>query len=262
MNSVALIGGSGLSSSAVIETEKKQHVDTPYGVSTVFIGSLRGTDLVFLPRHGEGHAVPPHLINYRANIWALRSLGVRRIIATSAVGSLDHSLAPGTYVLPHDFLDWTTRRESTFSGDGTVVHVDMTEPYCPDIRATLADSLTVRGEVSRDSAVYACTDGPRFETPTEIAALRALGADLVGMTGVPEVVLAREAAICYGSIAIVTNLAAGMTDATLSAAEVNDMMTERLGTLLDVVAQAATSLSDTPTCRCLQALEGSRADEG
>lgn len=193
--------------------------------------------IFFMNRHGKGHSIPPHLVNYRANIWALHQLGVQRILATAAVGSLNVAMAPGQMVLADQFLDFTKTRASTFFEGGTqgVVHTDMTVPYCPDLRIALHKAGHDAGLSVTNGGVYVATEGPRFESPAEIRAYRLLGGDLVGMTGVPEVVLARELGMCYASIGLVTNFAAGISASPLTHQEVLDVMADNVRDLRQVI---------------------------
>lgn len=207
----AIIGGSGLYSLAG-GTFHEQQVETAYGAVTLYVGEGDSEGIIFLPRHGAGHATPPHRINYRANIKALALLGVRRILATAAVGSLNPRVPPGRLALLDQFLDFTWGRAHTYfdGGDSGVAHVDVTEPYCPALRAGLLRAAQERGLQIVERATYVCMEGPRFETAAEVRMLAALGGDVVGMTGVPEVSLARELGICYASVAIPMNWGAGL----------------------------------------------------
>ena len=186
------------------------------------VGKLAKHELVFMSRHGRDHGTPPHLVNYRANIWALRELGVRKILATAAVGSLSENIQMGQLVLFDQFLDFTKSRPQTFyeGGQQGVLHVDMTEPYCSTARQVIMKAAEKLGIAVKNGACYVCTEGPRFETPAEIRMFQGFGADVVGMTSVPEVVLARELGMCYASIGMVTNEAAGIASHRLSHAEV------------------------------------------
>src|SRR5690606_29757669 len=197
-------------------------LDTPYGEVEVQIGRYKGVEVAFMPRHGKGHSIPPHRINYRANIWGLKMLGVEVILATAAVGSINPEMKPGNFVIVDQFLDFTKGRTSTFFDDGSqgVVHVDVTEPYCPAVREVLIETGRELGLRLHDRGTYVCVEGPRFETAAEIRAFRILGGDVVGMTSVPEAVLAREAGICYAAMAMVTNMGAGMEERPLSHEEV------------------------------------------
>lgn len=246
---IAIIGGSG--TGALINGDEPQVVVTPYGEALVTPSHWGGREILFLARHGVGHAVPPHRINYRANIWALQALGARDVVALSAVGSLNTRMAPGDFVLLGQFLDWTHGRPSTFfdGDDGRVVHVDMTEPYCPRLTGYLTHAGMFLDDHLHVGGVYACTEGPRFETPAEIKALRILGADLVGMTNVPEVALAREAGLCYTAVAMVSNWAAGIGPTPLSQQEVLDIITLRMNDLQTLLSHFLTR-ADTGRCSC------------
>lgn len=204
-----------------------------------------------MSRHGRDHATPPHLVNYRANIWALHKLGVRKILATAAVGSLSSNFRSGGLVLLDQFLDFTKSRPSTFydGGQQGVLHVDMTEPYCSALRQDIMDAAEQIGIAVNNGACYVCTEGPRFETPAEIRMFQRLGADLVGMTSVPEVVLARELGMCYASIGMVTNEAAGISSHPLTHAEVMESMKE-LGVKVAQLIQATLEL-EAPSQNCL-----------
>lgn len=226
-------------------------METPYGSVEPVAGKLANREIVFLSRHGRDHATPPHLVNYRANIWALRKLGVRKILATAAVGSLSSNFRLGELVLLDQFLDFTKSRPQTFyeGGKQGVLHVDMTEPYCSAVRQVIMDASEQLGFAVKNGACYVCTEGPRFETPAEIRMFQRLGADLVGMTSVPEVVLARELGMCYASIGMVTNEAAGIATHPLTHAEVMESMKE-LGVKVAQLIQATFELG-TPSQNCL-----------
>ena len=223
----AIIGGTGVDHFTLTE-QRVITVETPYGSVEPVVGKLANRETVFMSRHGRGHATPPHLVNYRANIWALRKLGVRKILATAAVGSLSTNFRLGELVLLDQFLDFTKSRPPTFyeGGKQGVLHVDMTEPYCSAVRQVIMDASKQLGFAVKNGACYVCTEGPRFETPAEIRMFQSLGADLVGMTSVPEVVLARELGMCYASIGMVTNEAAGIATHLLTHAEVMESMKE------------------------------------
>ena len=214
-------------------------METPYGSVEPVVGKLSNREVVFMSRHGGGHATPPHLVNYRANIWAIRELGVRKILATAAVGSLSREFRLGQLVLLDQFLDFTKSRPQTFyeGGKQGVLHVDMTEPYCSAVRKVILEASELIGLPVKNGACYVCTEGPRFETPAEIRMFQRLGADLVGMTSVPEVVLARELGMCYASIGMVTNEAAGISTHPLTHAEVMGSMKE-LGLKVSRLIQA------------------------
>jgi|SRR5450631_2533014 5'-methylthioinosine phosphorylase len=214
-----IIGGSGLAKLSALEAPRRQVMRTPFGEPSgaITFGKLDGSPIVFVARHGYGHTLAPHEINYRANIWALKELGVEGIFALATVGSIRADLAPGSLVVPHQLLDYTHSRDCTFfEGGGTpVTHIDFTQPYTQAQRARLLDAALRAGERVFDGAVYACMQGPRLETAAEIDRLERDGADVVGMTGMPEAVLAREAGLPYASLSVVVNHAAGRGDSRL-----------------------------------------------
>jgi 5'-methylthioadenosine phosphorylase len=249
---IAVIGGSGVKS--ILKGEQKV-LGTPYGPTpNLTIGEIDGRPVIFLPRHGEAHSHPPHLVNYRANIWGLKSLGVERILATNAVGGINQDLTPGEIVIPSDLVDFTKSRVGTFYEGSPVTHVDVSQPYCPKEREVLAASATSAGRVSPRDVVMACTEGPRYETPAEIKMLRTMGCDIVGMTGAPEAFLARELEMCYASIGFVSNMAAGL-QRTLSAREVEEKGRETSQVLNKILAGAVTRMPESrKDCPCGTAL--------
>jgi 5'-methylthioadenosine phosphorylase len=245
---LALIGGTGMSALPGFVLERKRILCTRHGEATVLEGHLSDVPLVFLPRHGEGHTLPPHRINYRANMLALQECGVKRIIATAAVGSLNLAMPPGDFVLISDFIDFTRERPLTiFDRPGEVVHTDFTQPYCPELRHVLERTAESVAIPVHFSGTYLCAEGPRYETPAEIRMFAQWGADVVGMTGVPEVVFARELGMCYATVAIVTNWAAGISPSRLSHEEVVAIMASRREVLLGWLAAAFQQI---PEGRC------------
>lgn len=253
---IAIIGGTGLYDPQVF-TGKRERIMTSYGAIDIVRGSLKGKEVAFLARHGAGHAVPPHKVNYKANIIGLKGLGVKRIIAVNSVGCINDELAPGDFVAPHDFIDLTKGRDSTFFDD-EVVHIDLTNPYCPEIKAAL---LLAADDVKKkvfDGGVYACTQGPRFETPAEIRMLSTLGADMVGMTGLPEAILAREQEMCFASICTVTNYAAGISKEKLTASEVKEVVERGLEDMKKTISSAIELIPEDRKCGCGDALSGAK----
>jgi 5'-methylthioadenosine phosphorylase len=211
---LAILGGSGLTQLANLAVTRRQVVRTPYGEPSgaLTFGRIGKRDVVFLARHGYGHTIPPHLVNYRANIWALKhSAAVAQIVSVASVGGICADLGPGTLVVPQQIIDYTWGRKSTFheSIEQPVVHIDFTEPYDYELRCLLIEAAQRCGAVLSSSGVYAATQGPRLETAAEIDRLENDGADMVGMTGMPEAALAREAELPYAAIAVVANWAAG-----------------------------------------------------
>lgn len=248
--SVAVIAGTGLQ--GLLEGRNLETVATAYGDVLVCRQQAGRRTVFVLPRHGPGHRVPPHRINYRANVSALQQLGCRAVVATNAVGSLRPELGVGSLVLPDQFIDMTRQRALTFfdGEDGRVVHTDVTAPYCPNLCRAVRQGLAVHGLTSHDGATYLCTEGPRFETPAEIRMFVRWGADLVGMTGVPEVVLAREAGLCYASVCVVTNLAAGLAAGPLDENDISATASACFATLGTALADLAAHLPDPWPCCC------------
>lgn len=243
---IGVIGGSGFEEAFKGE---KITVKTPYGEVHLKIGLLGDRKVAFIHRHGEKHKIPPHRVNYRGNIWALKEIGVDRIIATNAVGGIREGLTPGDLLIPHDFIDFTKNRVTTFYDD-EAIHVDVSEPYCPEIRKTILECAKNFNVKIWERGVYVCTEGPRFETPSEIKMFRLLGADVVGMTGVPEVVLARELKMCYATICIITNYAAGMQK-RISQEEVNRIMKDKVKTVLSIVEKTVQRIPiERKNCEC------------
>ena len=249
---LAVIGGTGVYRPDMLEELRPLRVDTQYGSVELLRGLCQGRPVAFLTRHGKGHSVPPHRINYRANLMALKKLGVTQIIATAAVGSLNSEMKPLEFVLPDQFLDFTKSRQTTFyDGEDTgVAHLDVTNPYCARLRALIQARAGELGMGLHNGGCYVCTEGPRFETPAEIRMFKKLGGDLVGMTSVPEVLLAREAGICYASIAMVTNFAAGISPNPLSHQEVLEAMEQLSGNISRLIMALLTALPEPETCAC------------
>lgn len=248
---LALIGGTGVQNLKFAHRDTL-NIDTPYGWVTIGSADINGREIAFLRRHGKGHTVPPHRINYRANIWALKHIGVKRILATGAVGSISPKFKVGDIVIIDQFLDFTKNRVQTFyeGGEQGVLHVDVSQAYCPHLRDELIRSAEQIGLTMQKEGIYVCTEGPRFETPAEINMFRMLGGELVGMTGVPEVVLARELNMCYATIALVTNAAAGITNQPLTHAEVIDTMNLLGETVAKLVEKTCSLLKGEQSCYC------------
>jgi 5'-methylthioadenosine phosphorylase len=243
---IGIIGGSGLENA--IEGEKVL-VNTPYGDVLIKVGVMANEKVAFIPRHGERHETPPHKVNYRGNLWALKTLGVERVIATNAVGGIRDGLNPGDLLVPHDFIDFTKGRIYTFY-DQKAVHIDLTTPYCPEIRRIIIEVAEEMGIKIWDGGVYVCTEGPRFETPSEIRMFRLLGADVVGMTGVPEVILARELKMCYATICVITNYAAGMQK-RISHEEVNEIMRGKMRVIVEIINKVVQRIPvERKNCMC------------
>lgn len=213
---LAIIGGSGLAKLGILENTRRKAARTPYGSPSARLsfGKIGQREIVFLARHGDGHTIAPHEVNYRANLWALKKAGAREVLSIATVGGIAASMAPGVLAVPHQIIDYTWGRRSTyFEGKGKPVeHIDFTEPYARPMREKVLAAAQACGETVGDGGVYATTQGPRLETAAEIEKLSRDGADLVGMTGMPEAGLARELNLEYAAIAVVANYAAGRGD--------------------------------------------------
>jgi 5'-deoxy-5'-methylthioadenosine phosphorylase len=240
---LAIIGGSGLTRLSSLAVAHREVVRTPYGEpsSALVFGQIAGRDVVFIARHGHGHTIPPHRVNYRANLWALAQRGASAILAVASVGGIGGG-APGDLVLPHQLIDYTHDREASFfdGGDQRVVHVDFTQPYTPSLRAKCLAAAAAAGIRLADGGVYGAVSGPRLETAAEIDRMDRDGATLVGMTGMPEAALARELGVPYAAIAVVVTPAAGRGDSSDAVsmegiAKVLETAMERVRALLEHV---------------------------
>ena len=213
MENLAIIGGTGLDAPGIIDVHKRVVVETPYGSPSgaVTRGTLFGKEILFLPRHGYSHSYPPHKINYRANLWALRELGAEKILAIAAVGGIREDMSPANIAVPDQIIDYTWGRSNTFHENESdqVVHIDFTSPYCEDLRRKLVTSASAVNVGIIVGGTYGAVQGPRLETSAEILRMEQDGCDIVGMTGMPEASLAREINLCYSTCAVVANWAAG-----------------------------------------------------
>ena len=257
MAKIAIIGGTGVYDPSILGDVTEVEQNTPYGKVTAVAGEYHGKTVFFMNRHGAGHSIPPHMINYRANIWGLKELGVDSILATAAVGSINREMAPGNFVFPDQYLEFTKSRQCTFfdGGERGVVHTDMTEPYCPSLRNAFVTAAKKISHTAHDGGTYVCAEGPRFETPAEIKMYSLFGGDLVGMTAYPEVALAREAGICYAAVAMVTNYAAGIADTHLSHEEVLSMMGHMSMKIKELLMTTVELLPADRNCSCRETPE-------
>ncbi len=214
MATIAVIGGTGLDALEGLEVERRESIRTPFGDPSAPLvhGQLAGVELLFMARHGADHRIPPHQVNYRANLWALQQAGARKIIAVAAVGGIPHELIPGQLIIPDQLIDYTWGRAHTFFEERPgqeVSHIDFTEPYCEELRMMLLGAAELAGLAVVAQGTYGATQGPRLESRAEIDRLERDGCDIVGMTAMPEAALARELNLCYATCAIVANRAAG-----------------------------------------------------
>ena len=241
MTVYAIIGGTGLSQLEGLSIRQSLAVDTPYGAPSaeVQIGEYAGKDVLFLARHGHPHRLPPHKVNYRANLWALKQAGAEAILAVNAVGGIHGSMGTGHFCVPHQLIDYTSGREHTYFADDLeqVTHIDFSSPYSETLRQQLIAALAAEGVDHSSQGVYACTQGPRLETIAEIAKLARDGCDIVGMTGMPEAALARELDLDYACLALVVNPAAGKSAAVISMADMEQALRDGMGKVQSTLAR-------------------------
>lgn len=226
MTKIGIIGGSGLTSLKALQINRREVVHTPYGEPSgpYSHGFFDGIEVVFLPRHGAGHSIAPHCVNYRANIWGLKELGVESVIAMAAVGGITDKMPPGSLCIPDQIIDYTYSRKQTFFDDdySPVTHIDFTHPYCEELRQKLIAAANKAGIPVEQSGTYGATQGPRLESAAEINRMEKDGCDMVGMTGMPETALAREAGLCYASCAVSVNWAAGRNGSVITMEEIDE----------------------------------------
>ena len=255
---IAIIGGSGVYEQEMLANAEEIKVYTPYGTTSdlITVGTYKGKNVAFLSRHGKGHQLPPHKINYRANIWALKEIGVKRILSSNACGSLREELVPGDIVVMDQFIDRTKDRPSTFYEGGKVCHISVADPFCPELRKLLVKKGQELGVKINKEGTYVCIEGPRFSTRAESKLFRQWGADIVGMTTYPECVLAREAEICYGSIALVTDYDV-WTDKPVSIDEIISIMGKNIDKAKKIFSAVIPEIPAQPKCECWNALKES-----
>jgi 5'-methylthioinosine phosphorylase len=243
---LGVIGGSGLTRLSSLEETRRKAVKTPYGEPSgaITLGTIRGRAVMFLARHGDGHTLPPHEVNYRANLWALKEAGAASVVAVASVGGVRPDLGPGVLVVPHQIIDYTWGRRATFfdGGDVPVKHVDFTHPYTESLRRRIVTAARAANETVIEGGVYAATQGPRLESAAEIDRLERDGADMVGMTGMPEAALARELELEYAAIAVVVNHAAGRGESRNGIAldGIEAMLQKTIGRARRVIEELAT----------------------
>ncbi|HLC26167.1 MAG TPA: S-methyl-5'-thioadenosine phosphorylase [bacterium] len=255
---IGIIGGSGLYEMPGFTVAERKTLSTPFGDPSdeYVVGSLGGTDVVFLPRHGRGHRIMPSELNFRANLFGFKLLGVERVISVSAVGSMKEGIAPGHIVIPDQFFDRTHGRPSTFFGGGLVVHVGFADPVCTDLCRILARAAGEEGAKVHDRGVYLCIEGPQFSTRAESRIFRQWGVDVIGMTNLPEARLAREAELCYSTLALVTDYDCwheGSKDVTVEI--VIETLNRNVLQAQKIVRRAVGLIPADRTCGCAHALK-------
>ncbi len=253
MPSTAIIGGSGLYN-LEIENAKTVKTETPFGDPSeeILVGKLGGVEAAFLARHGRGHTITPSEINFRANVWALASLGVERVISISAVGGMKEENSPGTLVFPDNFIDNTRSRRKTFYTDGFVGHISLAHPVCPEMRRLLYESGKRQGYDVRDGGTYICIEGPNFSTRAESLVYRSWDVDVIGMTNVPEMNLCREAGMCYATIACVTDYDCWREeDEGVNIDDILRTLRENVSKAISIVADTIGAVAGERSCDCL-----------
>jgi 5'-methylthioadenosine phosphorylase len=256
---IGIIGGTGIYDSGMLSDKKEIKVHTPYGEpsDSITIGNLSGRNIAFIPRHGKNHRIPPHRINNRANIWALKELGVTRIIAPSAVGSLQKEFKPGDIAVPDQFIDFTKGRQYTFYDGGQVCHISTSDPFCAELKKLTIDCAKKLSYKLHEKVTYICIEGPRFSTRAESHFFReVIKAHIIGMTVVPECILAREAEVCYVSIATITDYDA-WTDSPVSSDKIIEILQKNIEKTKKLVSQLIPVISNKRTqCACGISLQG------
>jgi len=252
---IAVVGGTGVYDPGIIEDAREVKVYTPYGAPSdlVTLGTYGGRRIAFIPRHSRGHQIPPHKINSRANIWALKELGVKRIVASSAVGSLRDDYKPGDFVITDQFIDRTRKRLDTFYEGGQLCHVSSADPICPQLHDFYVEHARKLGLSVHPEGTYVCIEGPRFSTRAESRLYRQWGADIIGMTLYPECVLAREAEICYVSVAMVTDYDV-WAKKPVSTQEVLDTLQRNSKNFKRLIMESLPDIPEERTCGCGEAL--------
>ena len=253
---IGIFGGTGIYDSGLLTETKEITIDTPYGKpsDSITVGIFKGKKVAFMPRHGKKHTIPPHLINYRANIWAFKEMGIKRIIAPSAVGSLKEELSPGHFVLPTQFIDFTKSRKGTFSDEGNVIHISVADPFCPELQSAILAAAKTQNIDVRKNCTYVCIEGPRFSTKAESRFYKSTGADIIGMTLVPECQLAREAQMCYASISTVTDYDV-WAEKPVTAKEVIETLHKNVENTKRLLTSIPDSIPEHRGCSCAKALE-------
>ena len=254
---IGVIGGSGLYKMEGLERVEEVRIDTPFGPPSdpFIVGELKGRRIAFLPRHGRGHRVQPSDLNFRANIYGLKKLGVNRIISVSAVGSMKEGIHPKDIVIPDQFYDNTRRRISTFFGDGIVAHVSLADPVCPVLSGTLYKAAAGVGAKVHRGGVYLCIEGPQFSTRGESMIYKSWGVDIIGMTNVTEAKLAREAEICYATIALVTDYDCWHhEEAAVTADAILEVLNKNVETSKKIIKEAVGNTQSDRRCPCSTAM--------
>lgn len=254
---IGIFGGTGIYDSGLLSESKEITIETPFGRTSdsITVGIYKGRRVAFMPRHGKKHTIPPHRINFRANIWAFKEMGITRIIAPSAVGSLQEKLKPRDIVIPNQFIDFTKSRKCTFFEEDKVVHISVADPFCPELQASIYNAAEKIDLHLHKDATYVCIEGPRFSTRAESKFYKnVIGADIIGMTLVPECQLAREAQICYASVSTITDYDV-WADKPVTAKEVLETLSKNVQSTKNLLGMLLDLIPDQRNCTCAKALE-------
>ena len=256
---IGIIGGSGLSNIDGLKVIEKRDINTPFGKpsDSIVIGEIKGRKVAFLPRHGTGHFILPSEINFRANIYAFKVIGVEKLISVSAVGSMKEELKPRDIVIPDQLFDRTKLRISTFFGDGLVVHIPFAEPFCPELSNFLHQKIKELNIPVRSGGTYICIEGPQFSTKGESRIYRSWGVDIIGMTNIPEAKLAREAEICYVTLALVTDYDVWKEGEEVSVEKVLATMSHNIKNVKKILSSAIPEIPEERNCICVDVIKGS-----
>lgn len=253
---IGIFGGTGIYDSGLLNEAKEITVDTPFGKTSgsITVGMFKGRKVAFMPRHGKKHTIPPHMINFRANIWAFKEMGIKRIIAPSAVGSLQEKFKPGDLALPSQFIDFTKSRKTSFFEGEKVIHISVADPFCPELQIAVIKATDNLHLKIHKNCTYVCIEGPRFSTRAESKFYKnVIGADIIGMTLVPECQLAREAQICYVSISTVTDYDV-WAEKPVTAKEVIETLTKNAETTKKILTSLLDVVPSQRSCSCKKAL--------
>ena len=255
---IGVIGGSGLYAMAALENVSEQEVETPFGAASdaFILGSLGDREMVFLPRHGRGHRIPPSAINFRANLYGMKSLGVDWVISVSAVGSMRENIHPGDVIIPDQFFDRTRSRVSTFFDTDVVAHIAFADPVCGAMAKVLGEAATAAGATVHAGGTYLCIEGPQFSTRAESQIYRQWGVDIIGMTNLPEARLAREAELCYATVALCTDYDCWHDSASdVDIGAILEVLRRNVQLAQDIIARSAPALRGQRECQCSTALQ-------
>jgi 5'-methylthioadenosine phosphorylase len=252
---IGIFGGTGIYDPGLLQNVNEISIETPYGKpsDSITLGTFNGRKVAFMPRHGKKHTIPPHMINYKANIWAFKELGIKRIIAPSAVGSLKEKIKSGHFALPSQFLDFTKSRNGSFSENGRVIHISVADPFCSELQEVILKVVKNQDITLHKNCTYVCIEGPRFSTKAESKFFRSTGADIIGMTLVPECQLAREAQICYASISTITDYDV-WAEKPVTAKEVLETLSKNVALTKKLLTLLIDKIPKVRGCSCEKAL--------